>query len=190
MSGEPPIRRVGRAAALVMALRAALGRRRGGSAPGTNGAGAHLQDRSGRPLPSPPPGVDFDPAERTVPSNRRAEGLVAGLLFAAAVCGFGFTALYATDGHNTQLLGLAFGGALALLAAAAIVAGKAVVPQEISVEPREPLLEEDEAEEVVEMVEQGGRGSRAAGCWRAPDCSPGPGWPPPPPRRSPRWARR
>ena len=50
------------------------------------------------------------------------------------------------------------GGALAFLAAACIVAGKLVVPQETHVEERDPLLEEEEAEEVVEMVEAGGEG--------------------------------
>ena len=62
------------------------------------------------------------------------------------------------DETNTQLLGVAIGGALALLAAAAIVAGKLVVPQETAVEERGPLLVEEQAEEVVEMIEAGGEG--------------------------------
>jgi ubiquinol-cytochrome c reductase iron-sulfur subunit len=84
--------------------------------------------------------------------------IVAGLLLVAAACGFAFTAIYIVLGDNTQLLGLAFGLALVLLAAAAIVAGKGVVPQETSVEPRTPLLEEERTEEVVEMIEAGGEG--------------------------------
>jgi ubiquinol-cytochrome c reductase iron-sulfur subunit len=111
-----------------------------------------------RPAPPPPPESETDPSERTVPGDRRAEALVAGLLFAAAGFGFGFTVLYIVLGTNTQLLGLAFGGALLLLAAALIVAGKAVVPQETSVEDRGPLLQEEETEEVVEMIEAGGEG--------------------------------
>jgi len=62
------------------------------------------------------------------------------------------------SGENTQLLGLAVGGMLALLAAAAIIAGKLVVPQEQSVEQRDPLLVEEQAEEIVEIVEAGGEG--------------------------------
>jgi ubiquinol-cytochrome c reductase iron-sulfur subunit len=99
-----------------------------------------------------------DPTEREVPGSRRAELLVAGLLLAAAVFGFGFTAVYVVRGLDTQLLGIAFGGMLALLAAAAIVAGKRVVPQETSVEERDALLEPEVVEEVVEMIEAGGEG--------------------------------
>ena len=73
---------------------------------------------------------EHDPSEREVPGNRRAETLVAALLVAAAVLGFTFTVLYVVLETNTQLLGLAMGGALGMLAAAAIVAGKMVVPQE------------------------------------------------------------
>ncbi|HEY2654153.1 MAG TPA: Rieske 2Fe-2S domain-containing protein [Solirubrobacteraceae bacterium] len=84
--------------------------------------------------------------------------LVAGLLVLAATFGFGFTAVYVLASHNTQLLGLAFGTMLALLSAAAIVAGKFVVPQETSVEERDELLRDDEPEEIVEIVEAGGEG--------------------------------
>jgi ubiquinol-cytochrome c reductase iron-sulfur subunit len=117
--------------------------------------------RNREPVPSPPPPPresDIDPSERSVPSNRRAETLVAVLLLLAGSCGFGFTAIYAAAGNNTQLLGLAMGLTLALLAAAAIVAGKLVVPQETHVEERGPLLEEAQTEEVVGMIEEGGEG--------------------------------
>ena len=107
--------------------------------------------------------ADVDPSRRTVPGNRRAETLVAALLLVAAVFGFAFTAVYILHG-NTQLLGIAIGCMLALLAAACIVAGKFVVPQETHTEPRGPLLVEEQAEEVVQMIEQGGRGSRAGRC--------------------------
>lgn len=99
-----------------------------------------------------------DVSERSVPRNPRAERLVALLLLLAAVFGFGFTAVYALKGHNNQLLGLAMGGMFALLAAAAIIAGKFVVPQETSVEQRDTLLEENQPEEIVEMIESGGEG--------------------------------
>ncbi|MHB8657989.1 MAG: QcrA and Rieske domain-containing protein [Solirubrobacteraceae bacterium] len=108
--------------------------------------------------PSPDDDPQADPSERTVPSNRRAETAVAILLGLAALLGFGFTTIYVIAQTNTQLLGLAIGGALAMLAAACILAGKLVVPQETSVEERGPLLVEEQAEEVAGMIEQGGQG--------------------------------
>jgi ubiquinol-cytochrome c reductase iron-sulfur subunit len=113
---------------------------------------------AGRESPPPPQPSEVDPSQRTVPSNRRAETLVAGLLLAAAGLGFGFTALYVVVGTNTQLLGIAMGGTLAMLAAAAIVAGKFVVPQETRVEERGPLLVDEQAQEVVELIESGEEG--------------------------------
>lgn len=111
----------------------------------------------------PPPGMDgtpseVDPSERTVPSSPRAETLVAVLLLLAAAFAFAFTVLYIVLSGNTQLLGLAMGGALFLLAAACIVAGKLVVPQETHVEERGQLLVEEETEEVVHIIEAGGEG--------------------------------
>jgi ubiquinol-cytochrome c reductase iron-sulfur subunit len=117
----------------------------------------------GRPLTgtsdeSAPAVREHDPSERAVPGSRRAETLVAALLLAAAALGFTFTVLYVVLETNTQLLGLAMGGALAMLAAAAIVAGKMVVPQETAVEERDELLVEPEVQEVVQIVESGGEG--------------------------------
>jgi ubiquinol-cytochrome c reductase iron-sulfur subunit len=111
----------------------------------------------------PPPGVggtqsEIDPSKRTVPSNRRAEGIVAALMLVAAVFGFAFTVIYIVLSGNTQLLGIAMGGALLLLAAACIVAGKFVVPQETHVEERGLLLDEEQTQEVVTMIEAGGEG--------------------------------
>ena len=131
---------IGRALALLVTLRAF--RRRAGT----------RQSPQGPPSPPPP-----DPSEREVPSNRRAETVVAGLLLAAAVSGFGFTAAYAL-GADTQVLGVAIGIMLALLAAAAIVAGKLVVPQETAAEDRGPLLVEEEADSLIEVVQSGGQG--------------------------------
>jgi ubiquinol-cytochrome c reductase iron-sulfur subunit len=99
-----------------------------------------------------------DPSQRVVPANRRYENLVAALLVLAAGCAAAFIAIYVVLETNTQLLGLAMGLALFFLAAALIVAGKLVVPQEIAVEERDQLLREDETEEVVEMIEAGGEG--------------------------------
>jgi ubiquinol-cytochrome c reductase iron-sulfur subunit len=83
---------------------------------------------------------------------------VAGLLVLAALCGFAFTAVFIVDSLNDQLLGLAVGLMFCLLAAAAIVAGKCVVPQETAVEDRGLLLEPGEPEEIVEKIEEGGEG--------------------------------
>jgi ubiquinol-cytochrome c reductase iron-sulfur subunit len=99
-----------------------------------------------------------DPARRDIPSDRRAETTVALLLLGAALFAFGFTAAYVLDGLDPQLLGVAIGGALILLAAAAIIAGKAVVPQETAVEKRDVLLEQDRLEGVIEVIESGGEG--------------------------------
>lgn len=117
-----------------------------------------LRAARGRTPPPPPPESDIDPSQRTVPANPRAETLVAALLLLAAVFGFAFTVLYIVLSGNTQLLGVAMGGALCLLAAACIVAGKFVVPQETHVEERGTLLDEEKTEEVVTMIEEGGEG--------------------------------
>ena len=108
--------------------------------------------------PRPAPESDFDPRKRVVPSSRRAEAAVAVLLLLAALFGVGFTVIYVGLGADTQLLGVAIGGALCLLAAAAIVAGKMVVPQETAVEDRGPLLDEQQIETVVEVIEAGAEG--------------------------------
>ncbi len=132
-----------------------------------------------RRAPEPPPPAResaLDPSERTVPSNRRAETLVAVLLLLAAVFAFAFTVLYIVLSGNTQLLGVALGGALCLLAAAAIIAGKFVVPQETHVEERDPLLDEEQTEEVVTMIEEGGRAYRAGRFWPAPVAWPARRW--------------
>jgi quinol---cytochrome c reductase iron-sulfur subunit len=109
--------------------------------------------------PGPAPARDAaDPRRRKVPANRRAEGLVAGLLVLAAVLAFAFVAIYVIFATDTQLLGVAIGSALAALAAAAIIAGRWVVPQETSVEGRDVLLDVERVDEVVEMIEKGGEG--------------------------------
>src|SRR5207248_4812630 len=67
-----------------------------------------------------------DGGERMVPdapSNRGSETVVAMLLFACAGCAIAFVVFYAIDrlGRNTQVMGLALGGALIFLALALMV---------------------------------------------------------------------
>jgi ubiquinol-cytochrome c reductase iron-sulfur subunit len=99
-----------------------------------------------------------DPSERIVPASPRSESVVAGMLIGAAICGFGFLVCYILDQLDAQLLGLCMGLMFLFLAAAAIVAGKFVVPQETAVEPREPLYRPDDTEQVVDMIRSGGEG--------------------------------
>jgi ubiquinol-cytochrome c reductase iron-sulfur subunit len=113
---------------------------------------ADLSDRAD------PPEIGGDPRRRAVPANAAAERAVATLLVLCAVGFLGFVAVYAADGHDTQLLGIAAGVGLVSLAAGAIVAGLHVVPQETSVEPREPLPEPPAAREVLEIVQVGAQG--------------------------------
>lgn len=103
-------------------------------------------------------GPVYDPTEKTVPADRRAETLVILLFGAAALSGIGFVLLYALVQTNTQLLGVALGVTLLCVAAATIVLGKLVVPQETSVEPRDVLLKEEVIDEVVERVQTVGEG--------------------------------
>jgi ubiquinol-cytochrome c reductase iron-sulfur subunit len=125
--------------------------------------------RRGKPRVAPPDAVD--PREREVPASARAELLVALLLVLTGACGLGFFVLYLIGvSHSTQWLGLAIGLAFAFLAGAFVVAGKAVVPQEVEVEERPELVREPEEREVVAFVQQSGEGvsrrrllTRAAG---------------------------
>ncbi|HKH14703.1 MAG TPA: Rieske (2Fe-2S) protein [Solirubrobacterales bacterium] len=72
----------------------------------------------------------------------RAELLVAALLAAAALAACGFVVVYVVD-VDTQFLGVALGLSLLALAAAAIVAGKALVPQEVVAEERPDFTDPD-----------------------------------------------
>jgi ubiquinol-cytochrome c reductase iron-sulfur subunit len=114
--------------------------------------------RRGRRGPQPPEPVD--PRERRVPGGAgRAELLVAALLALGGLAGAAFSVVYLlAPGNATQWLGLALGVAFALIAAALIVAGKAVVPQEVAVEERAPLVHEQAEEEVPQLVAQGAEG--------------------------------
>ena len=97
-------------------------------------------------------------------SGRRAELVVAGLLAAAALAACGFVVVYVVD-VDTQLLGLALGLALVALAAAAILAGKALVRQEIETEERPDFTDpegrvhdEREARELHHVAARAGEG--------------------------------
>jgi ubiquinol-cytochrome c reductase iron-sulfur subunit len=83
---------------------------------------------------------------------------VAATLVVAAMFALGFTVVYIVSSGDTQLLGIAMGGALCLVAAACIVAGKFVVPQETAVEERGALLDEEQTEAVIEVIESGRQG--------------------------------
>jgi ubiquinol-cytochrome c reductase iron-sulfur subunit len=92
--------------------------------------------------------------ERELPASPRAETWTAALLFAAALAGLAFVAIYAFDDANTQLLGLAIAVALALAAAALILAASLVVPQETLEEPRPSFAAPDEDGGQEEAVEE------------------------------------
>lgn len=95
--------------------------------------------------------------DREAGSKRGAENLVLLSLAAAtlAAVAFGVLVIVLPD---TQLLGLALGGSLALLGVAAVVAGQKIVPQEIAIEERTDFGERQPASEVVEMVRDAERG--------------------------------
>jgi ubiquinol-cytochrome c reductase iron-sulfur subunit len=87
----------------------------------------------------------------------RAERPAAALLFLAALGSVAFVVLYFVD-PDTQLLGLSLGIALGAIAAALVLAGKALVPQETAAERRSELVHEEEQREVAQLVEEGGKG--------------------------------
>lgn len=74
-------------------------------------------------------------------ATRRAELLLAVLLMLAGGLGIAFCLIYAFLGGDTQLLGLALGLALLVLAAAFILAAQRVFVQQTAVEPRPRLAE-------------------------------------------------
>jgi ubiquinol-cytochrome c reductase iron-sulfur subunit len=92
------------------------------------------------------------------PKSPDAELVAIGLLLAAAACGIAFVVVYVLDrlpAHN-QLLGLALGLAFAFLAAALVVTGKWLVPNE-ELEDDYPVHEHpDEQERIVQVVEESG----------------------------------
>jgi len=107
-----------------------------------------------RQLPEQP-----DPRRRELVATRRAELLVAALLLAAGASGIGFAVVYLIGvSASTQWLGLAIGLSLLFLAIALVVAGKALVPQEVAVEERSQLVRADAEREVAALIREGGEG--------------------------------
>ena len=96
-------------------------------------------------------GDDVDPRRRELPRDPRAELAVAVLLAAGGLAAAGFAVALALDA-GTQLLGVLLGGALALIAAALIVAAKRVVPQEVDVEERAPMIDPEAERETAAVV--------------------------------------
>ncbi len=101
-------------------------------------------------LRRPPAATDPDPTERRVGARARAERLVALLLLLLPLAALTFVALFVLD-PNTQLLGLTLGLALALLAAALVLAGSRLVPQETKVEQRPKLTDPETLQQVREQ---------------------------------------
>jgi ubiquinol-cytochrome c reductase iron-sulfur subunit len=98
-----------------------------------------------------------DPSSREVPSSRGAERALVALLLAA---GLGFTAfavLIAIDA-DPRLLGGVLGLALACVSAGLIVAGLRVVPQEVVVEERPPLGDEQARSQTADELAGGVEG--------------------------------
>jgi ubiquinol-cytochrome c reductase iron-sulfur subunit len=146
-------------------------RHRGGEqAAGRSPEGAAPADE---PASTQGPVAEIDPSRRELPGDRRAELLVAVLLFGAAALALCFIAVLALDKSSTQLLGLAMGGALLLLASAAILAGKLVVPQETSVEPRDALLRCDDVQEIATLVHDAADGISRRGLLVCAGCAAG-----------------
>lgn len=114
---------------------------------------------SGEPIPQDarPYSEADDPTGVAIPASPRAEALVAGLLTLAGLLGAGFAVAYVLV-DSTPIYGATLGGALLALAAALIVAGKRVVPQEVVIEPRAPLEHQDEEEAATELVASAGAG--------------------------------
>jgi ubiquinol-cytochrome c reductase iron-sulfur subunit len=99
-----------------------------------------------------------DPSHRQVGGAPWAQLLVTVALVLAGLASFGLVALFVFD-PNTQLLGVTGGLALGLLAAALVLAGGWLVPQETSVEDRpRPAADRDEAKRVLEQARAGGEG--------------------------------
>jgi ubiquinol-cytochrome c reductase iron-sulfur subunit len=95
---------------------------------------------------------------RIVPEGRReprTELLVVLLLGAAGLSSAGFVAVYAIDRipRQTQFLGLSLGLSLACIAAACVLVGKRLLPDE-EIESQYPGAHEQEQAEVVQIVEE------------------------------------
>jgi ubiquinol-cytochrome c reductase iron-sulfur subunit len=99
-------------------------------------------------------GPDVGPSERHAGAPAWAERLVALLLLLVPAAALAFVALFSLH-PNTQLLGLTLGVTLALLAAALVLAGRWLVPQETKVEQRPGLADPEAARQVREQAAAG-----------------------------------
>jgi ubiquinol-cytochrome c reductase iron-sulfur subunit len=98
-------------------------------------------------------------AERRTGADPRAELAVAVLLVLAGLAAAAFAVLIVAD-PQTQLLGATLGGALACLAAAAVLAAKRVVVRELAIEDRhrENTARPEDDEALAEDLRRGGDG--------------------------------
>jgi ubiquinol-cytochrome c reductase iron-sulfur subunit len=103
-------------------------------------------------LPPPEPVLSGEP-----PRNPGAELAVALLLLLAAAFAVAFVVVYAASA-DTQLLGLAIGGAFGLLAVACIVISHRLVPQAETDEPYPVPAHPEEQDEIARTFEESARG--------------------------------
>ena len=104
--------------------------------------------RRPRRLPSGESALPSEP-----PRSPGGELLVAVLLLAAAGAASAFVVVYALSA-DTQLLGVALGGALALVAAAFFVVARRLVPQEETDEPYPEPAHPEELDEAARVLEE------------------------------------
>ncbi len=100
---------------------------------------------------------EVDPSERRAGAPAWAERLVALTLLSVPLAALTFVCLFVFD-PQTQLLGLALGATLALLALSLALAGRWLVPQETRVEQRPRLGSPGATLEVVERAAAGMEG--------------------------------
>jgi ubiquinol-cytochrome c reductase iron-sulfur subunit len=98
-----------------------------------------------------------DPTRVVIPASPRNEAIVAGLLALAGLLGVAFVVVYVLV-DSTPLFGLTLGGALLALGAAAIVAGKGVVPQETVLEPRASVAHPEDEAATTALIRSAGSG--------------------------------
>jgi len=89
--------------------------------------------------------------------NPGAEAVVLGLLFLASLCSLAFVVVFVVDAipAQTQFLGLSLGLALLFIAAALVLLGHKLVPDDEGEEEYPPLERPDEQERVVGQLEEG-----------------------------------